>query len=603
MMFKNNGNEKQKTDLKNLPHWDLTHLYTSIQDPEISKDLDLTTQTTQKFNHSYKGKLSNLTGDEFAKAIETYEALDEILSKLMSYAYLNYATQVSHPDATSFLQTIQEKITDISADLIFFTLELNKLPESYFNAAYQDSELLVFYKPWIEKSRIYIPHQLSDELEAFIHDKSVVGRSAWNRLFDETLADMRFPYQDKQLTDAEIFHLMSHKDEAVRKEAADVIGTTLKNHIKIFTLITNVLAKDKEITDKWRKFKAPISSRNLANHVEDEVVEALISTVKANYKDLSHRYYAWKAALFGKDKLEYWNRNAPLPDDDDTLIPWDEAKAIVLNAYTSFSPEIGAIVQRFFDEDWIDAAVTKGKQSGAFSHPVVPSVHPYVMMNYQGKTRDVMTLAHELGHGVHQVLAGEQQKHLISETPLTLAETASVFGEMLTFQSLLKSTTDPKRRKIMIANKVEDMLNTVIRQIAFVSFETEVHKRRQTKELSSDELGDIWMNIQKESLGPALHFEDIYKTYWSYIPHFIHSPFYVYAYAFGDCLVNSLYAVYQEGKVSDFQTKYQTLLASGGRFGHKELLKPFNLDASQSDFWQKGLKMIRSMIDQLLEMK
>ena len=441
------------------------------------------------------------------------------------------------------------------------------------------------------------PHQLSDEIETLLHEKSVAGRSAWVRLFDETMADLRFPYRNRKLTTTEILDLLSDNDGAVRKEAAKSLGAVLGENVRLFSLITNTLAKDKEIDDKWRKFDRPVSSRNLSNLVEDEVVDALVDAVKDSYPRLAHRYYKLKASWFGGETLDYWDRNAPLPDEDERVIPWEEARKTVLNAYGRFSGELADVGQRFFDNAWIDAPARAGKASGAFAHPTVPSAHPYLLLNYQGKTRDVMTLAHELGHGVHQVLAGGQG-HLMSDTPLTLAETASVFGEMLTFQSMLDATTNAKERRVMLAGKVEDMLNTVVRQVAFFEFEKRVHDERRTGELTGERLGEVWMDIQGESLGPAIRFDDEYKNFWTYIPHFIHSPFYVYSYAFGDCLVNSLYSQYENAS-DGFAEKYLDMLRAGGVKRHKELLAPFGLDASDPAFWAQGLAVVESFLDQL----
>ncbi|HJS30854.1 MAG TPA: M3 family oligoendopeptidase, partial [Alphaproteobacteria bacterium] len=379
--------------------------------------------------------------------------------------------------------------------------------------------------------------------------------------------------------------------------AAKAIGATFGEDVRLFALVTNTLAKDKEIEDKWRGYRRPISARNLANRVEDEVVEALIGAVRASFPRLSHRYYALKAAWLGLPKLEYWDRNAPLPDADDRVIAWPRARDIVLEAYAAFSPDMAAVGRRFFDSAWIDAAVRPGKSPGAFAHPTVPSAHPYLLLNYQGKTRDVMTLAHELGHGVHQVLAGAQG-HLMADTPLTVAETASVFGEMLTFRALLEAERDPRRRKAMLAGKVEDMLNTVIRQIAFAEFERRLHDERRQGEVTAERIGAIWLDLQRESLGPAFDFAEEYRVYWTYIPHFVHSPFYVYAYAFGDCLVNSLYAAYRRAP-EGFAARYLDMLRAGGTKRHKELLAPFGLDAADPEFWDGGLSLIAEFIDEL----
>jgi oligoendopeptidase F len=584
-------------DLGALPTWDLSDLYPGTESPELKADLDRMERECKAFRERYAGKLAALNGDDLAAAIRSYEDIDETLSRVMSYAGLVYNGNMIDPAIAKFYQSAQERVNDISAHLIFFTLEINRLDEKDLAAKQKASAALRHYEPWLRDVRLYRDHQLSDEIERLLHEKHVVGLAAWNRLFDETIASLRFPMGGKDLTCAEALNRLSDRNPAIRREAGEVVGKVLGENARLFSLVTNTLAKDKEIEDDWRNYPTPTSARNLSNRVEDEVVDALVSAVKGAYPELSHRYYAMKAQWFGQDHLDYWDRNAPLPEDADRSIPWDEARDIVLGAYGRFSPDLASLGKRFFDNPWIDAPVRPGKAPGAFAHPTVPSVHPYLLVNYQGKTRDVMTLAHELGHGVHQILAG-RQGHFLSDTPLTLAETASVFGEMLTFRALLAAETDPKRRRIMLAGKVEDMLNTVVRQIAFFDFERRVHTERREGELTSDRIGEIWMAVQIESLGPALRFDEGYRHYWSYIPHFIHSPFYVYAYAFGDCLVNSLYAVYQDAE-QGFAEKYLAMLTAGGTLRHKELLAPFGLDASDPAFWQKGLGVIRGFIDEL----
>jgi oligoendopeptidase F len=390
-------------------------------------------------------------------------------------------------------------------------------------------------------------------------------------------------------------------DPAKRREAAEALAKVFKQNERLFTLITNTLAKDKEISDRWRGFVDVADSRHLANRVEKEVVDALVAAVREAYPRISHRYYAMKAKWLGKKKLAYWDRNAPLPEEPKQVISWDDAQKTVLTAYGDFSPRMADIAGEFFDKSWIDASVREGKSPGAFSHPTVPSVHPYILLNYQGKPRDVMTLAHELGHGVHQVLANVQGP-LMAPTPLTLAETASVFGEMLTFRALLKQAPTRRERKALLASKVEDMINTVVRQIAFYNFERAVHTERREGELTSERLGEIWMEVQRESLGPAIDLKPGYETFWCYIPHFIHAPFYVYAYAFGDCLVNSLYAVYEKADRS-FAERYLDMLSAGGTKHHKELLAPFGLDASHPNFWSMGLKVVEGLIAELEAME
>ncbi|OSQ45687.1 M3 family oligoendopeptidase [Thalassospira alkalitolerans] len=585
---------------KNLPTWDLTDLYNDPKDPAIRRDLDDAKARSDAFQKTYQGKLAGLSGDELAAAIAEYEAVSEVCGRIGSFAQLLYAGDGSDAAIGQFYQSVQEEMTSISSLSLFFGLEINRIEEDVLSAKYDESEALRRYRPWLDENRAFRPHQLSDEVEQVLHERRVAGSSAWVRLFDQTMADLRFPLNGEDLTMSDVANMLSSTKVEERKAAAKSIGDVLGKNIKLLAHITNTLAKDKEIDDRLRKFATPVSARNLSNQVEDEVVEALNSAVASSHADLSHRYYRLKAKWFGVDQLDYWDRNAPLPDDDDRHIAWETARSTVLKAYGEFSPELAEVGQKFFDNPWIDVPPRAGKSSGAFAHPTVPSAHPYLLLNYHGKTRDVMTLAHELGHGVHQVLAGEQG-YFLSDTPLTLAETASVFGEMLTFQSMLRAETDPKMKRIMLAGKVEDMLNTVVRQIAFFEFEKRVHEKRREGELTVDEIGEIWIAVQHESLGDAIKYEDEYKYYWSYIPHFIHSPFYVYAYAFGDCLVNSLYDVYENAE-DGFSQKYFDMLKAGGTKRHQELLAPFGLDASDPAFWQRGLNMIKRMIDELEEL-
>jgi oligoendopeptidase F len=579
-----------------LPQWDLSDLYPAADSNELAADLDRMETDAAAFAERCKGKLGELDGEALGGAIAEYERIDEAMSRAGSYAQLVYSGDQSDPKNGKFYQGVFERLNAISIKLLFFTLELNKLDDDRLETL-MEAPALARYRPWLRDVRAMRPHQLDDEIERVLHEKYVVGRAAWVRLFDETMAGLRFDFRGRKLTEAEILSLMSDTDGAKRKDAAQSLGDVLASNVKTLALITNTLAKDKEIEDGWRKFPRGDSSRNLANFVEDEVVDALSAAVREAYPTLSHRYYALKAKWFGGDRLDYWDRNAPLPDADERQIKWDEARETVLGAYGDFSPDMAAVGKRFFDNNWIDAPVRPGKSSGAFAHPTVPSAHPYLLLNYQGKTRDVMTLAHELGHGVHQVLAADQG-HLMADTPLTLAETASVFGEMLTFQAMLRKTEDVKARRAMLAGKVEDMLNTVVRQIAFYEFEKRVHAERRAGELMPERLGEIWMDVQVESLGPALRFDDNYRTFWGYIPHFIHSPFYVYAYAFGDCLVNSLYAAYEKAD-EGFAERYLDMLRAGGTLRHKELLAPFGLDAGDPAFWGGGLSVVARLIDEL----
>jgi oligoendopeptidase F len=587
-----------------LPRWDLTDFYQSLKDPQIEEDLAYAELKAKNFADQYREKFTatgslrgTWTGKDLCQAIEEYEKIDELLGKLMSFGYLSFATNVNNPPVLQFFQMIQERSTAISSHLIFFTLEINQIEDSALEKAYGESGELLTYRPWIDGVRLFRSHQLSPDLEKLLHEKSVTGRSAWVRLFEETLAGIKFLMDGQHFTLAEVLNRTSHKDAQTRRQAAYALSEGLSQYTPILTLVTNTLAKDKEIEDNWRRYPHPVASRNLSNQVEGEVVEALVTAVKGSYSRLSHRYYTLKAKWLGMNKLEYWDRNAPLPEADDAVIPWKEAKEIVLNAYHAFHPEMAKIGRRFFELPWIDAPSQAGKESGAFAHPTIPSIHPYILLNYHGRLRDVMTLAHELGHGIHQVLAADQG-YLLSGTPLTIAETASVFGEMLTFKALLGQASSPAQRRSLLASKVDDMINTVIRQIAFFEFERTVHEHRRKGELTAEDIGDIWVATQQDAVGEAVNFNPIVRPYWGYVSHFIHAPFYVYAYAFGDCLVNSLYSVY-EGGYPEFSTLYMDLLKAGGTKRYSELLMPFGLDAKNPAFWQQGLNVVSGFIDEL----
>ena len=588
-------------DLGDLPVWRLEHLYPGMNAPEFLADLEAMASECAAFAARYKGQLAALSGgpkggEVLYEAIRTYEAIEDRMGRIMSYAGLIYATDTTNPTHGKFYGDTQEKVTAASTDLLFFQLELNQLDDSLLDRL-MAAPPLDHFAPWLIDLRKDKPYQLEDRIEQLFHEKSTTGRGSWNRLFDETMASLRFEVDGETLTLEPTLTRMQDPDEAKRKSAALAVAKTLGSQARLFTLITNTLAKDKEISDRWRGFTDVADSRHLANRVEREVVDAMVAAIEAAYPRLSHRYYALKARWFGKDKLEFWDRNAPRPRVPQANIPWSEARTLVLEAYGTFSPRMAEIARRFFDEGWIDAPSRPGKSPGAFAHPTVPSAHPYVLLNYLGKPRDVMTLAHELGHGVHQVLAG-QNGALMAPTPLTLAETASVFGEMLTFRRLLTQTKDKAARKALLAGKVEDMINTVVRQIAFYTFERKLHTERRNGELTTEAINELWMSVQSSSLGPSIRLSEGYETYWSYIPHFIHSPFYVYAYAFGDCLVNSLYGVYQKADPK-FVDHYFALLAAGGTKHHAELLAPFGLDARDPGFWQIGLSVIEGMIVEL----
>jgi oligoendopeptidase F len=593
-----------KSKTGRLPEWNLADLYSGIDAAEIARDLQKIDAECVTFEADYKGKLAEgVARDDgglwLAEAVRRYEAIDDLAGRLGSYAGLVHAGDSVDPAISKFYGDVSERLTAASLHLLFFALELNRIDDAVIERAMQAPEL-AHYRPWIEDLRKDKPYQLEDRVEQLFHEKSQSGYAAWNRLFDQTISALRFKVGAKELAIEPTLNLLQDRAPEKRKAAGQALAKTFKDNERTFALITNTLAKDKEISDRWRGFQDVADSRHLNNRVEREVVDALVGSVRAAYPRLSHRYYSLKAGWFKKKKLAHWDRNAPLPFAATGAIAWPEAQKMVLTAYRGFSAEMAAIAERFFTDRWIDAPVRPGKAPGAFSHPTTPSAHPYVLMNYQGKPRDVMTLAHELGHGVHQVLAAKNGA-LMAPTPLTLAETASVFGEMLTFKRLLSQTKNARQRQALLAGKVEDMINTVVRQIAFYSFERAVHTERKNGELTAERIGQIWLSVQGESLGPAIDIRPGYENFWMYIPHFIHSPFYVYAYAFGDCLVNSLYAVYENAS-EGFAERYLAMLAAGGTKHYSELLKPFGLDAKDPKFWDGGLSVIAGMIDELEEM-
>ena len=591
----------RRPDIGTLPEWNLADLYPGMDSPDYFADLDGAAEAAKDFAERYRGRLADLLDGNDAssrlhQAVASFETLEDRLGRVISYASLLYAGDTSDPKRAKFFGDAQERVTAISSDLLFFTLELNRLDDEALDRAAAIAPL-DHYKPWLDDIRRDKPHQLDDKLEQLFHEKAMTGRAAWIRLFDETITALRFVVEGEPLALEPVLNLLQDADPARRRAAAEALGKTLKAHERTFALITNTLSKDRDIGDRWRGFADIADARHLSNRVEGEVVDALVSAVRAAYPRLSHRYYALKARLFGVEALDYWDRNAPLPDAPATVASWSEAQNTVLDAYRAFSPRMADIAGDFFDKRWIDAATRPGKAPGAFSHPTVPSAHPYVLVNYQGRPRDVMILAHELGHGVHQVLAGPNGA-LMAPTPLTLAETASVFGEMLTFRSVLDRASSPRERFGLLAMKVEDMLNTVVRQIAFYQFERKLHEERKKGELTAEHIGELWLSVQGESLGPAIRIGPGYETFWAYVPHFIHSPFYVYAYAFGDCLVNSLYGLFEK-TFAGFAERYLDLLAAGGSKNYKDLLKPFGLDTQDPGFWMIGLDLIEGMITEL----
>lgn len=591
------ANSTGARDLGDLPEWDLSDLYSSPDAPELARDMDWLEKACADFAADFEGKLAGLDAAGMLDCVLRYEKIDMKAGRIMSFIGLRYYQNTTDADRAKAMSDASDKITAFTTPLVFFSLEVNRIEDAMLEGWFSANSDLARYKPIFDRLRAMRPHQLSDELEKFLHDQSTVGAAAWNRLFDETIAGLEFIIGDETRGLEATLNDLTDQDRTTREAAARELSRVFGENVKLFARVHNTLAKEKEIEDRWRKMPTPQTGRHLSNHVEPEVVEALRNAVVAAYPKLSHRYYELKRKWMGLETMEVWDRNAPLPMESDRLVGWDEARETVLSAYSEFDPEMAKLAEPFFDEGWIDAPVKSGKAPGAFAHPTVTDAHPYVMLNYLGKPRDVMTLAHELGHGVHQRLAAGQGE-LLASTPLTLAETASVFGEMLTFKRLLKNAPSAAERKILLAGKVEDMINTVVRQIAFYDFECKLHDARGQGELTPDDIGALWMSVQGESLGPVFTLMDGYETFWSYVPHFVHSPFYVYAYAFGDGLVNALYAVYEEGD-PEFQAKYFDMLKAGGSKHHKELLAPFGLDASDPAFWDKGLSMISGFIDEL----
>ncbi len=587
-------------NLGKLPEWDLSDLYAGEDAPELSRDLDWLQKECAGFAADYEGKLADLDADGLLTCVHRNEKINNIAGRIMSYAGLRYYQLTTDADRAKFLSDVQEKVTIFTTPLVFFTLEINRIEDATLDAQFAANADLARYKPVFDRIRAMKPYQLSDELERFMHDLGIVG-DAWEKLFDETIAGLTFEIDGEELGIEATLNFLTEQDRSKREAAVRELARVFADNIKIFARVHNTQAKEKEIIDRWRGMPSPQMGRHLSNDVEPEVVEALREAVVAAYPKLSHRYYELKRKWLGLDRMQVWDRNAPLPMETTRIVDWDEARATVMEAYEAFDPRMGELAQPFFDKGWIDAGVKPGKAPGAFAHPTVTNVHPYVMLNYLGKPRDVMTLAHELGHGVHQVLAADQGE-MLSSTPLTLAETASVFGEMLTFRKMLEKAKTKEERKVLLAGKVEDMINTVVRQIAFYDFECKLHAARAEGELTPEDINALWMSVQAESLGEGFDFMEGYETFWAYIPHFVHSPFYVYAYAFGDGLVNALYSVYAEG-AEGFEDKYFDMLKAGGSKHHKELLAPFGLDASDPKFWDKGLSMISGLIDELEAME
>ena len=587
----------RKSEQTQLPSWDLSDLYSGINDPRIAEDLENYRAAAEGFAAKYKGRLAELSAEEFYRLLQEAEERGKISSRLGEFAYLNMVTQMKNKEAMAFYQNICEKMTDYAKPTIFFTLELNRLPQSKIDAWLQD-EKVAFYRPFITRVRKYKKHELSEPVEEILFEKSITSSDAWVRLYEETSSRLVYTVDGKSYNDAELSKLLLDKDPKIREKAGKEMNRVSKENAPLFSFIYNMIIKDKAIEDVKRGFAAPVSSRNLAENVPDSTVKALSETVRSRYQDIAHRFYKLKAKWLGVDKIQYWDRNAPLPFSDDTSYSWEESVKIVLDAYKEFSPKLYEVATDFFTKNWIDVPPRDGKRSGAFCSGGSASSHPYLLLNFAGKQNDVLTLAHELGHGCHHQLR-RQNGDLNEFSRMTSEEIASVFGEMMTFQSLLKRQTDDKAKLCLIAGKVNDMINTAIRQIAFHFFESRAHEERKNGELSEDRLGEIWLEEMRQSLGDYVVVDDNSRYIWLQVGHFFFLPFYVYAYSFADCLVNSLFKVSRDGEVKDFADKYLHLLSQTAIGDYKEIFAPFGLDIDSPSFWNKGLDLISEYIDEL----
>lgn len=580
-----------------LPAWNLSDLYKSTKDPQIQKDLAEYKKKAADFAKKYKGKLADMDAKKIYAALKEYEHLDTLSTILGEFAYLNMCTQMKNGEAMAFYQNTAEALTEYAKPLVFFSLEINQLSDKKIKEWLKD-EKVSFYKPWFERVLRFKKHELSEEVEEVLLEKSVTSSAAWVRLYEEQSSRLKFTIDGKEYNDAEISKLLQDKDAKVREKAGKELNRVSKENSPLFTFIYNMVIKDKSIEDNKRKYKKPVSERNLCENVTDEVVDALANTVKENYKNISHRFYKLKAKWLGVDKIEYWDRNAPLPFSADLHYSWDEAVQTVLNAYKEFSPELYETALPFFENAWIDVPPRDGKRSGAFAAGTSSVKHPYLLLNFVGKQNDVLTLAHELGHGCHMRL--RQKNGDLNETSrMTSEEVASVFGEMITFQSMLRNIKDDKTKLCLIASKVNDMINTAFRQIAFHFFESKAHEERKAGELSEQRLADIWVEVQKDVLGPYVNVDENSAYIWLQVGHFFFLPFYVYAYSFADCLVNSLYQVSQDGSVKDFPKKYLQMLEKTAITDYDKLLNPFGLNPNDPKFWNMGLKLISGYIDEL----
>lgn len=578
--------------------WDLSDLYARVDDPQIEADIARTNALADDFAAIYRGKVASLDAEGLRAAVSAYEAIVEAANKLGAFAYLIWTTDAANARYGALLQRLTEWEAQLQQKLVFFELEWVNAPDEFAQAMLGDAAL-AHYRHWLETTRRYQPHRLSEPEEKILAEKSVTGRSAWARFFSELMGNTRYPFDGEELTQAAILAKLHEPDRDVRQRAAQAFTEVLRGQLPTLTFIFNTLAADKASDDRLRHYPSWIASRNLENEVSDDVVEALINAVTARY-DIVARYYRLKWALLGVDRLYDYDRYAPLPAAEGRY-EWAQAREMVLRAYGQFHPQMAEVAGQFFARSWIDAPPYPGKRSGAYSASVVPSAHPYIFLNYTGNARDVMTLAHELGHGIHQYLSREQGM-LQQHTPLTTAEMASTFGEMLVFSDFMAHETDSAVRLAMLAQKIEDCFSTIFRQIAMNRFEHGMHTaRREEGELTSERLGAVWMETQRAMFGDSVELTDNYALWWSYIPHFLHTPGYVYAYAFGELLVLALFARYrQEG--DSFAPRYLEVLRAGGSDWPEKTLAPLGVDLTDPHFWQEGLGEIEKLVTQAEEL-
>lgn len=578
--------------------WDLTDLYSGTDDQYIQSDIEWCETEAVRIKETSYGKVAELDADALLILVKRLENLDCALTKLGTFSFLNFTTQMTNAEAGALDQRIHELHSRCGTETVFFELEWNQVKEQQASTLL-DSPQIAKYRHYLEALRRYRPHQLTEAEEKVLLEKEAVGRNSWTTLFDKVLSNLKFGKNNR--TEEEVLTDLYDADRDVRQNAAAEMTMGLRDNKHILTHIFNTLAADKMITDRLRKHSSWVSTMNLHNELQDNTVEILIESVTSRY-DLVSRYYHVKQQLLGVERLEDYDRYAPLPSLPAKQIDWQSCRQTVLASFAAFSPRMAEIAEMFFTRNWIHAPVGTGKRGGAFAHPCVPEVHPYVMVNYTGNLRDVSTVAHELGHGVHQVLAASQG-HFNSDTPLPLAETASVFAELLVFSSQLELLENNQERRAFICQKLESIFATVFRQTAMNRFEKLMHEgRRKHGELSSEQLSEYWLSTQQAMFGDSVNLRDDYAIWWSYIPHFLSTPGYVYSYAFGELLVLALYGLYQQ-EGEPFVKKYLELLSAGGSASPYELLKPFNIDLDSPAFWLTGLTVIEEMLAKVEEIE